>query len=46
MIKFLLGALVALAIMNPDTTKAVASKTVDTIVGVTNYVAKKVSDGE
>lgn len=46
MAKFVLGIIVALAIMNPDTAKSWASKTVDTVSDVATYIAEKVSDSE
>jgi len=46
MVKFALGVLVALAFVFPDTTKAWADKTVDTVSDVATYIAEKVSDGE
>lgn len=46
MVKFALGFIVALAILNPDTTKVWASKTVDTVSDVATYISEKVSDSE
>lgn len=46
MIKFILGFIFALAILNTATTKVWAGKTVDTVSGVATYISEKVSDSE
>jgi len=46
MIKFILGFIVALAILNPETTKLWAGKTVDAVSDVAGYVSEKASDSE
>ena len=46
MIKFILGFIVALAILNPATTKVWAGKTVDTVSDVAGYVSEKVSSSD